>query len=81
MAQEHKRVAVKATGCGFDPYLRKLNFILKFIFPFLLVSRYNNLLNSAIQHAMPAEFGEKLAAECLNTEPHLPILLNAEYKK
>ena len=30
-----QRVAVKPTGCGFDPPLEEMNFLLKFILPFL----------------------------------------------
>ena len=44
-----------------------------------MVSRLNTALSSAIQHAMPPEFGRKWGTECLNTRFPLPTLLCAGY--
>ena len=35
MAQRHKVVTVKPTGCGFDPHFEEIKYLLKFIFPCL----------------------------------------------
>ena len=32
---EAQSVTVKPTGCGFDPYVEEMKYLLKFIFPFL----------------------------------------------
>ena len=43
------------------------------------MSRLSAALTSAIQHAMPPEFGRKWGTECLNTRFPLPTLLCAGY--
>ena len=43
------------------------------------MSRLNAALSSAIQHAMPPEFGRKWGTECLNISFPLPTLLCAGY--
>ena len=53
-------VTVKSTGCGFDLHSRRWNIYLNLYFHFLvLVSRQSAALSSAIQQAMPPEFGRK----------------------
>ena len=44
-----------------------------------MVSRQSTALNSATQHAMPAEFGRKWGTECINTWFPLPTLLRVGY--
>ena len=71
-------VTVKPTGCGFDPYSRRLKYLLKFIFPFL---------RSGVEAKRSVEFchstrnasriRQKWGTECLNTRFPLPILLCA----
>ena len=66
--QDHKCVTVNVTGCGFDPYSKKLIIYLNlFVHSFALVSRKNAALSSAIQLAMSPDFGGKYETECLST--------------
>ena len=61
----HKRVTVKATGCGFDSHTRKWN--IYYFHLFVLVSRQSAALHSTIQNAMPPEFSGQWEKECRNT--------------
>ena len=49
---------VKSTGCGFDPYSKKINIKLHLYFYFsALVSRQSATLSYVFQHAMRPELG------------------------
>ena len=73
-------MTVKPTGCEFDPHSRRRNINLNLdLHFFALVSGQSAALSSAIQHAMPPEFGRKWGKECLNTKFPLPTLLCAGY--
>ena len=65
----HKRLTVKATGCGFVSHSRKLNN--KYLYFFALELKQRLTLSSARQHSMPLEFGGKWETEvgtmCHNT--------------
>ena len=65
VARTYKRVNVASIGCGFDSDLSKPN-IQCFNF-FAPVSRQNETLRLATQHAASPEIGEKWKLECLNT--------------
>ena len=54
-------VTVKPIGCGLDPPLEEVKYLLKFIFA--LVSRERR--GVATQQVMPLEFGRKWGTECL----------------
>ena len=57
-----------------------LNMYLNLYFHFLaLLSRQSVALGSAIQQAMPLEFGGEWVTECLNTKFPMPTLLCARY--
>ena len=69
-------VTVKSTGCGFEPYSRKLNIYLHLYFHyFALVSRQTAALSSATHHAMPPELSGKWGTEYIHTRCTLPTLL------
>ena len=73
-------VVAQRTGCGFDPHSRRWNIYLNLYLHFFApVSRLSAALSSAIQRAMPLEFGRKWGTECLNTKCPLPTLLCAGY--
>ena len=56
-------------------WVRSLLEEIKYLFKFIFIQIYS----SAIQHAIPPEFGWKWGTECLNTRFPLPILLCAGY--
>ena len=63
-----------------EPHSRRWNIHLNLYFHlFVLVSKQSAALSSAIQHAMPPEFGREWGTECLNTRFPLPTLLRAGY--
>ena len=61
--------------------LEEIKYLLKLIFSFLRsgVEAKRGVMSSAIQQAMPPEFGRKRGTECVNTRLPLPNLLCTGY--